>query len=242
MGAVVSVFTKILCQIYISPAVAMINMESAVDQQSINLTTTNNFKLEETLMEKVFESSGYNFTIITPNDGEPHFIAKEVSDALGYSKSFSLSQYFRDKLIVTKENGLPSIKNVLGELYQRTSKLALIPSSSLQEYLLRHASRPKAKEIGDIIYKVLASGNPVFKEEVLDDWQTSLEELTLTVPQLFDVSKKVNGFIFGLVKNDRIARRFVQAYHNTTMKYFIFGVNRAMKDFKKLGLANSSKF
>ena len=56
MGAVVSVFTKIHCQIYVSPAVAMINMESAVDQQSINLTTTNNFKLEETLMQKVAES------------------------------------------------------------------------------------------------------------------------------------------------------------------------------------------
>ena len=68
MGAVVSVFTKIHCQVYISSAFAMINTESAVDQKSINLTTTNNFKLEETLMQKVFESSGYNFTIITPNE------------------------------------------------------------------------------------------------------------------------------------------------------------------------------
>ena len=120
-------------------------------------TTTNNFTLEETLMEKVFEASGYKLTIVTPNDSEPHFIAREVSDALGYSKSFSLSQYFRDKLIVTKENGLLSIKNVLSELYQRTPKLALIPSSSLQEYLLRHASRLKGKELGgaNIEYKYM---------------------------------------------------------------------------------------
>ena len=122
-------------------------------------------------MEKVFEASGYNFTIITPNDSEPHFIAKEVSEALGYSKSYSLAQYFRDKLIITKENGLLSIKNVLSELYQRTPKLALIPSSSLQEYLLRHASRPKGKELGDKLYKVLANGNPIFNERVLDDWE-----------------------------------------------------------------------
>ena len=74
------------------------------------LTTTNNqFTLEETLMEKVFEAFDYQFTIITPNGGEPHFIAKEVSEALGYTRSFSLSQYFRDKLIVTKENGLLGI-------------------------------------------------------------------------------------------------------------------------------------
>ena len=136
------------------------------------LTTTNNqFTLEETLMEKVFEASGYQFTIVTPNDSEPHFIAKEISEALGYTRSFSLSQYFRDKLIVTKENGLLGIKKMLSELYQRTPKLALLPSSSLQEYLLRHATRPKAKELGDILYKVLASSHPIFNEEVLDDWE-----------------------------------------------------------------------
>ena len=134
------------------------------------------------------------------------------------------------------------LKNNRSSIHKFSSRLVLLPSSSLQEYLVKHSTKPEAKEIGKKLYEILASGNPVFKEEVLDDWQTSLEELTLTVPQLFDVSKKVNGFIFGLVKNDRIARRFVQAYHNTTMKYFIFGVNRAMKDFKKLGLANSSKF
>ena len=168
-------------------------------------TTTNNFTLEETLMEKVFEASGYQFTIVTPNGGEPHFIAKEVSEALGYSKSYSLAQYFRDKLIVTKKNGLLTIKNVVSELYQRARSLALLPSSSLQEYLLRHATRPKAKELGNILYKVLASGNPIFNEEVLGDWGTSIEELQKTCPQLFDASKRVNGFIFGLAGNRELA-------------------------------------
>ena len=156
-------------------------------------------------MQKVFEAFGYQFTIVTPKDSEPHFIAKEVSEALGYTRSFSLSQYFRDKLIVTKENGLLGIKKMLSELYQRTPKLALLPSSSLQEYLLRHSTRPKAKELGDILYKVLASGNPIFKEETLDDWGTSVDELQKTSPQLFDASKKVNGFIFGWVGNRELA-------------------------------------
>ena len=201
------------------------------------ITTTNNqFKLEETLMEKVFEASGYQFTIVTPNDSEPHFIAKEVSESLGYSKSFTLAQYFRDKLIVTKENGLLAIKNVVSELYQRTPKLALLPASSLQEYLVKHATRPKAKEIGNIIYKVLASGNPVFKPEVLDDWGTSVEEINKNVPQLLDASKKVNGFIFGLVGNRELANeskswlsfllslaiKSVQIQFSTTTRFYKF--------------------
>ena len=225
-------------------------MESAVAQKSINLTTTNNFKLEESLMQKVFESSGYKLTIVTPNDSEPHFIAKELAKALVYLVASNFVRSFRNNglntLTLTKENRLNDLKlelkNNRSSIHKFSSRLVLLPSGSLQEYLVKHSTKPEAKEIGKKLYEILASSNPVFKEEVLDDWQTSLEELTLTVPQLFDASKKVNGFIFDLVKNDRIARRFVQAYHNTTMKYFIFGVNRAMRDFKKLGLANSSKF
>ena len=201
-------------------------------------------------MEKVFESSGYKLTIITLNDGEPHFIAKEVAEALEYSVVSNFVRNFRNNnlntLTINKENGLNDLKaqllNDRSSIHKFSSRLVLLPASSLQEYFTLHTRKPEAKEIGSKIYQVLSSGNPVFKEEVLDDWQTSLEELTLTVPQLFDASKKVNGFIFGLVKNDRIARRFVQSCHNTTMKHFIFGVNRAMKDFKKLGLANSSRF
>ena len=206
------------------------------------LTTTNNqFALEETLMEKVFEAFGYQFTIITPNDSEPHFIAKEVSEALGYSKSYSLAQYFRDKLIITKENGLHSIKKMLCEVgvHQRSARLALLPSSSLQEYLLRHATRPKGKELGDVLYKVLASGNPVFNEEVLDDWKTSINELQMTVPQLFDASKKVNSFIFGLVRNDKVAERIVQGYHNNTMGHFIYNVDKQRKRWRKKGVSST---
>ena len=81
----------------------------------------------------------------------------------------------------------------------------LIPASSLQEYLLRHSTVTKGKELGDKLYKVLASGNPIFNEEVLDDWGTSIEELQKNSPQLFDASKRVNGFIFGLVGNRELA-------------------------------------
>ena len=72
------------------PAVAMINIEQGRRWKHYQLTTTNQFKLEETLMQRVFESFGYQFTIVTPKDSEPHFIAKEVSEALGYSKTSTL--------------------------------------------------------------------------------------------------------------------------------------------------------
>ena len=79
------------------------------------LTTTNQFKLEETLMQRVFEASDYQFTIITPNGGEPHFMAREIADALNYSKPSNLSQHFQSKnfktLVLNKYNG--HVKTIL---------------------------------------------------------------------------------------------------------------------------------
>ena len=101
-------------------------------------------------MQKVFEASGYQFIIITPNDGEPHFIGREIADALGYSKQSNLSQHLQSKkfktLVLNKYNGLPSLKNKLPSIGKYVSVLTLIPSSTLQEYLLRHSKLPKAKE------------------------------------------------------------------------------------------------
>ena len=139
------------------------------------LTVTNNqFALEETLMQKVFESSGYQFTIITPNDGEPHFIAKEVADALGYKGTESLTipikRHSLPLLVLTKENGLTNLK-LVSSISKFTRNLTLIPSSTLQEYLLRYSTLIKGKELGDKLYKIFASGNPIFNEEVLDDWE-----------------------------------------------------------------------
>ena len=177
------------------------------------LTTTNNFTLEETLMEKVFEAFDYQFTIITPNGGEPHFIAKEVAKALEYSVVSNFVRNFKkhdlNTLTLTYENGLKilkvELKNNPSSIHKFSPSLCLIPASSLQEYLVQHSTKPKAKELGDVLYRVLASGNPIFNEEVLDDWGTSIGELQKTAPQLFDASKRVNGFIFGLVGNRELA-------------------------------------
>ena len=133
-------------------------------------------------MEKVFESSGYQFTIITPNDGEPHFMGREIADALGYSKPSNLSQHFQSKnfktLVLNKYNGLPSFKKKLGLVKKYVSQLTLIPSSALQEYLLRHSKLPKAKEIGNILYAVLASGKA--SVEVVEEEKNPVLELLNT--------------------------------------------------------------
>ena len=112
------------------------------------------------------------FTIITPSDSEPHFIAREIADVLGYSKPSNLSQHFHSKkfktLVLNKYNGLPNLKNQLGSIKKNVSQLSLIPSSSLQEYLTLHAKKSIAKDLGKKLYVVLTSGETsveVVKEE-----------------------------------------------------------------------------
>ena len=131
------------------------------------LTTTNQFKLEETLMQKVFEASGYQFTIITPNGGEPHFIAKEVAEGLGYARNDYLTEKLKNNgftlLKLTKENGLTLLKRV-SSISKNTRNLTLIPSGVLQEYLVQHATRPKAKELGHKLYEILSKSYTVQPE------------------------------------------------------------------------------
>ena len=101
-------------------------------------TNNNNFTLEETLMQRVFEASGYNFTIITPNGGEPHFISQEVAKGLGYARNDYLTVPLRQSglplLKITKDNGLNVLKTV-SPISRNIRSLMLIPASSLQEYL-----------------------------------------------------------------------------------------------------------
>ena len=59
-------------------------------------------------------------------------------------------------LVLNKYNGLPSLKNQLPSIGKYVSQLSLIPSSALQEYLLRHSTIPKAKELGDKLYEILS--------------------------------------------------------------------------------------
>jgi len=85
-----------------------------------------------------------------------------VAESLGYTKSATLVQYFNDNkldtLVLTKKNGLDSIKMMLSSISKYTARLCLIPASSLQEYLLLYAKRPKAKKVGKKLYSYLSQG------------------------------------------------------------------------------------
>ena len=123
------------------------------------LTITNQFTIDETLMQKVFEACEYQFTIVTPKDSESHFIAQEVSKALEYARTDYLATQLRYNdiplLTLINKNGLKDLKLALNLHYRlnqgansisnMTTQLILISSSSLQEYLPAHTVRiPKA--------------------------------------------------------------------------------------------------
>ena len=182
------------------------------------LTTTNQFKLEETLMQRVFESFEYQFTIVTPNNSEPHFIAKEVADALGYAKTYTLTHQMDDVIKFTKSNGLGVLIEILdgiknmpstiwdGKNLDQISQLSLIPESSLLKHLLTSATKPKAKVVSEKLYQALVKGKVIFsiKDELdeFDDKDRMLMKLAKTHPEVLQSSKDINALFHSFLELD----------------------------------------
>ncbi len=164
-------------------------------------TTNNNFTLETSIMEKIFDASGYHFHVLTI-EGQRYWIGRELAHAFGLSLAKGSSNIFNimDKedvhtLHIDKFNGLIDLKRVLLQdvwtlnvhsywtennvKYSRY--FALVREDTLQKYLTLYTRNPDAKEIGKILYEVLASGKAsveVVEEEknpVLDLLNTELE-------------------------------------------------------------------
>ena len=184
------------------------------------LTTTNQFKLEETLMQRVFESFEYQFTIVTPNNSEPHFIAREVVDALGYSKTYNLTRYMDDVIKLTKSNGLGFLIEILdvgskkeltetiwdGKDLDQIRQLSLIPESALLKHLLTTATKPKAKVVSEKLYQALIQGKVIFsiKDELdeFDDKDRMLMKLAKTHPEVLQSSKDINALFKSFIELD----------------------------------------
>ena len=135
------------------------------------LTKTNNqFTLDETLMEQVFKYCGYQFTIVRKDDGEPYYVAQEVAKGLGYKNTESLTKPIKRNdlplLVLTKNNGLVDFKSI-SSIAKNTRNLTLIPSSTLQEYIIVYARKPDAKEVGKKLYEYLSQGETLM--EVFED-------------------------------------------------------------------------
>ena len=160
-------------------------------------------------MEKIFDASGYNFHVLTI-DGHKYWIGKELVHAFGFETeqgSMNMFKYMDRKDVhtirLTNANGMKELKKVLYEAVRdlnartethwteigvkKTPFLAIVREDTLQQYLTLYTRNPDAKEVGKKLYEVLASGNPIFDEKVLDDWGTPLDELQKTSPQLVNI-------------------------------------------------------
>ena len=210
----------------------------------------NNFTLEETLMQRVFEASGYNFTIITPNGGEPHFISQEVAKGLGYARNDYLTEKLKTNgftlLKLTKENGLTLLKRV-SSISKNIRSLMLIPASSLQEYLVKHSTKPKAKEIGNILYKCLTQPEKEVKKP-----ENALQKLLRSEVEALQLGSEFRKWYLDKVEQSPYLKRMnykrrspnwllcLMGFYNSLSSRFVVasGKNSAKKRLKKKGASS----
>ena len=195
-------------------------------------------------MEQVFEVCGYQFTVITPSPSalvfsgkksEPHFIAQEVAKSLGYSRNDYLTKQFKRNglplLKLSNKNGLKELKDVLNLHYalkaqckklNKTTWLLLIPSSSLEEYLLIYARKPDAKELGKKLYEYLSQGYTV-QPTIIKDGLDAVDELLMkTFPSFsesIEVSKEIQGLFAGWYFTRGFKSRYLRSWNRRERKY-----------------------
>ena len=120
-----------------------------------------------------------------------------------------LEQYFNDNkldtLTLRNKNDLLSIKMMLSSISKYARHVSLIPSSSLQEYLIRYAKRPEAMELGKKLLEVLNSSyiiQPTMIEEPLDEVEQLLRKIAPTHSESVEVSKEIRRFFESFVSVD----------------------------------------
>ena len=175
--------------------------------------------------------------VITLNNDEPHFFSKEVSDGLRYTKTSSIVKYFErhdlDTLTLTKSNGLNELKTLLDEfqltalktlspIKKQARHASLIPSGSLQEYLIRYAKRPEAMELGKKLLEVLNSSyiiQPTMIEEPLDEVDQMLMKTFIEYPQAIEVSKEIQSLFAGWYFTRGFKSRYLRSWNRRERKY-----------------------
>ena len=195
----------------------MINIEQGRRWKHYQLTTTNNqFTLDESLMEKVFEACGYKFTIVRPKDKEPHFISQDVSEGLGYARNDYLTEQLKKSdlplLKLTNDNGLTSLK-LVSSISKNTRSLMLIPASSLQEFLTVYARKPDAKEVGKKLYEYLSQVKTLV--EVFEEPKNPLLDLLNSAAERLGLSKEFLSWYFERV----VKSRYLRSWNRRERKY-----------------------
>tara|TARA_Y100000310_G_C20664841_1_gene806880 strand:- start:1082 stop:2248 length:1167 start_codon:yes stop_codon:yes gene_type:complete len=181
------------------------------------LTTTNkHFTVETSIMEKIFDASGYHFHVLTI-DGHKCWILKELAHAFGYSKASNMLQAMgknTNRIRLTKNKrgegipntislaGLTELKKILMDsdvFLKKTSKtcwterniekthiITLIREDTLQEFLTLYARKPNAKEVGKKLYDYLSQVNIVLPTVI----EQPLDEVEQMIMKLYPSHSK----------------------------------------------------
>lgn len=144
-----------------------------------------NFKIEDGLMEQVFESCGSKLTVIKPNvryykrNNEPHFACVELFEELGYVQVNNLTKELIKSgfkpLKLTVSNGLREFKEVMGAyegdpLWKKNAnQFSLLSGYELRSFLLSRswARSSKGRELANKLL-VFLNESLELSEEVLD--------------------------------------------------------------------------
>ena len=174
------------------------------------------FTLETSIMEKIFDASGYNFHVLTI-DGHKWWIGKELAHAFGFTKDQGSMNMFNSMdrkdvhtIRLTNANGMKELKKVLYEAVwdfkthtgiihwtersiKRTPFLALVREDTLQEFLTIHTRKPDAKEIGKKLYEYFTK--PKTLVEVFEEESNPLKDLIKSEAERLELSKEYQSCI-----------------------------------------------
>ena len=139
---------------------------------------------------------------------------------MGYARNDYLTVPIQNSglplLKLTKENGLTDFKSV-SSISKNTRSLMLIPASSLQEFLLRHSTLPKAKELGDKLYEILSKSYTVQPElydgKKLEDHPLAMQIHTET--EALGLGKEYSSWYF----TRGFKSRYLRSWNRRERKY-----------------------
>ena len=179
------------------------------------------FTLETSIMEKIFDASGYNFHVLTI-DGHKWWIGKELVHAFGFeTEQGSMNMFHKTMdrknihtIRLRNDNGMKELKKVLYEAVRvlnpqtethwteigikRTPFLAIVREDTLQEYLTLYTRNPDAKEIGKKLYEYFTK--PKTFIEVFEEESNPLKDILYTEAERLDLSKEFISWYWGMVR------------------------------------------
>ena len=135
-------------------------------------------------------------------------------------------------------------------IHKFSPSLCLIPASSWQEYLVKHSTKPEAKEIGNILYKCLTQ--PEKEVEKVEKKENSLQQLLRTEVEALQLGSEFRKWYLDKVEQSPYLKRMnykrrspnwllcLMGFYNSLSSRFVvsLGKNSAKKRLKKQGASS----